>query len=124
MQEIIKIDLDLAAKIIREALSYAEKLSFRPPSDFREAALLLTGANPDAAGEEIPTGRNGKPYFVAGPHDNVPHILAKLDKAVGPGNYEYFAPMSQPPAWDQEDEDFMDFEEEDEDDFIIEQENL
>ncbi len=38
-------------------------------------------------------GKNGKPFFVAGPHDNVARILKQLEKTAGPGNYDYFAPL-------------------------------
>ena len=34
-------------------------------------------------------GRNGKPFFVAGPYDNAPQILKQLEKTAGPGNYDY-----------------------------------
>ena len=34
-------------------------------------------------------GVDGKPYFVSGPFDNVPRIMARLEKAVGPGNFEF-----------------------------------
>ena len=29
------------------------------------------------------------PCFVSGPHDDVPRILAKLERTVGPGNFHY-----------------------------------
>lgn len=38
-------------------------------------------------------GKDGKPYFIAGTHDSVPRILAQLEQAVGPGNFNYTVPI-------------------------------
>lgn len=88
-QRMQKADLDLAAKIIREAINYAEGLGFKPHADYYDAAPFLEGANPDACPAEIPLGLDGKPFFVSGPFDNVPRIMGTLNKAVGPGNFDF-----------------------------------
>ena len=36
-------------------------------------------------------GKNGKPFFIQGPHDNPALILRQLEKTAGPGNYDYLA---------------------------------
>ncbi|RIK39675.1 MAG: hypothetical protein DCC58_14950 [Chloroflexi bacterium] len=87
LQPMEPIDLDSAAKIIREGLRYAESLGFVPHRDYAAAARYLEGADPDASALDVPLGENGKPYFMNGPYDDVPAILAQLDKAVGRGNY-------------------------------------
>ena len=38
-------------------------------------------------------GKDGKPFFIAGPHDNAARILRQLEKTAGPGNYHYLAPL-------------------------------
>jgi len=38
-------------------------------------------------------GKNGKPFFIAGPHDNAARILKQLEKTAGPGNYDYLVPL-------------------------------
>lgn len=98
-QRISKVDLDLAARILREGIAYAERLGFKPHRDYYDAALLLEGADPDASTKQIPLGYEGKPFFVAGPYDNVPKIMAQLEKAVGPGNYHFLAPVGPPPGF-------------------------
>lgn len=82
-----RISLDLAAKIVRTALDYAESLGFRPHRDYALASPFLRDAHPDRAKEDVPTGLDGKPYFVNGPYDNVRKIKQQLDRRVGPGNY-------------------------------------
>lgn len=95
-QSLKPADLDLAAKIVREGLAYARKLGFSPDPDYREAAVLLTGADPDACHAQIPLGKDGMPFFVAGPDDDVPKIVDQLTRAVGEGNFEFVMPIPNP----------------------------
>jgi hypothetical protein len=92
-QPMAKADLNLVAKVIREAVAYAHTLGFDPPRDFREAQILLRDADPDACPTPVPLGRDGKPYFVAGPYDDPLLIFDKLTKAVGPENFHYVVPI-------------------------------
>jgi hypothetical protein len=85
----IHADLNLAAKIIREGVAYARELGFSPNRDIRDAELVLGDADPDACDEEIPLGRDGKPFFVSGPYDNVERILDKLTRKLGPDGFHY-----------------------------------
>jgi hypothetical protein len=96
-QPLVHGDLDTAAKLIREAIAYARRLGFEPDPDYWEASILLADANADASNAQIPLGRNGKPFFVAGPYDNAAKIIAKLSRAVGPGNFDYVVPIAAPP---------------------------
>jgi hypothetical protein len=89
MGQVARIDFNLAAKIVREALAYAKSLGFQPHRDFAQAAPYLADADPDAAPEDVPLGRDGKPFYVNGPYDNVAKIVAQLNRSVGPGNYDY-----------------------------------
>lgn len=88
-QPLEQADLDLVAKIIREALTYAKSLGFSPHRDYYKAAPLLAGANPEASAAAVPLGYKGKPFFVAGPYDNVRRIIAQLTRAVGEGNFDF-----------------------------------
>ncbi len=93
-QPMQKVDLDLVAKIVREATAYAQKLGFAPHRDTRQALPFLEGANPDACATAVPLGDGtGKPLYVAGPHDNVALIMARLTRAVGPDGFHYIAPL-------------------------------
>jgi hypothetical protein len=84
-----RIDIDLAAKIVRTGIDYAGSLGFRPHRDYALAAPYLRDAHPENAEEDVPTGMDGKPYFISGPYDNVEKILAQLDRKVGQGNYTF-----------------------------------
>jgi hypothetical protein len=93
-QAMIKADLNLAAKIIHEAIAYAGELGFKPHRDYRDAMLMLGDADPEACDESIPLGKDGKPFFVAGPYDNVDQIMSKLTHKLGPHGFHYLVPLS------------------------------
>ena len=90
----IKADVNLAAKIIREAIAYAKELGFRPDPDYRDAMPILGDADPDACDTPIPLGKDGKPLFIAGPYDNVGRIMDKLTRKLGPDGFHFLAPIS------------------------------
>jgi len=93
-QDMIKADTNLAAKIVREAIAYAKDLGFKPDPDYRDAMLVLGDADPDACEVPIPLGKDGKPFFVAGPYDNVDRIMSKLTRKLGPDGFHFLVPLS------------------------------
>lgn len=96
-QKMVKADLNLVAKILREAIAYAESLGFKPHRDYRKAEPILGDANPDACDEEVPLGKDGKPFYFSGPYDNVDAIMSKLERAVGPDGFTYMVHLGDPP---------------------------
>ncbi len=95
-QTLIPADLNLVAKIIREGVEYAHNLGFEPHPDFYDAKLILGDANPDACTEEIPLGgEDGKPFYISGPYDDVPAIIAQLTKKLGPEGFYYLVRSDQ-----------------------------
>lgn len=93
-QEMVEADLNLVAKIIREAIAYARRLGFQPDPDYRDAMLVLGDADPDACPVPIPLGsEDGKPFYIAGPYDDVDAIMAQLTKVCGPDGFYYFIPI-------------------------------
>jgi hypothetical protein len=93
-QPMIETDVNLVAKIIREAIAYAKELGFGPHPDYRDAMLVLGDADPDACDVPIPLGgKDGKPFFVAGPYDNVDRIMSKLTRKLGPDGFHFILPL-------------------------------
>ena len=93
-QDMIKADVNLVAKIVREAIAYARELGFKPDPDYREAMFVLGDADPDACDVPIPLGgKDGKPFFFAGPYDNVDRIMAKLTRKLGPDGFHFIFPV-------------------------------
>lgn len=96
-QTLVSADPNLAAKILREGVTYADEIGFRPNRDYGDALLLSGDADPDACEVPIPLGMDGKPCFISGPYDNVPRIMAKLERAVGPDGFHYLVGLEEPP---------------------------
>jgi hypothetical protein len=90
LQPMAPADFNLAAKIIATGLEYAANLGFKPDPVFNQAQHLLGGADPAACATPVPTGGpEGKPFFVAGPHDDARRIVDQLTRTVGAGNFHY-----------------------------------
>ena len=116
-QVLIKSDINLAAKIIRESVAYAHSFGINPDPDIGQTQILLRGADPDACHEFIPLGGpEGKPFFIAGAYDNIPKIIKTLEKHLGPdGFFVLFPMMGDVEFFD--DEDFFDDEMVDDEDW-------
>ena len=107
-QKLVKIDFNLAAKIVKVGIEYAAQFGFRPHRDYLDASILLQDADPDAVDVEIAVGGpEGKPYFVAGPYDNAEKIVARLRQQLGPDGFNFLMPIDPGDAFfldDDEDE--------------------
>lgn len=103
VQQMTAIGLDLAAKIVHEAVTYARSLGFSPDKDYYDAALLLAGAHPDQSQERVPLGgEDGRPLYVVGAYDDPASVVARLNRAVGEGNYTIVSPVDLLPGFDLE----------------------
>jgi hypothetical protein len=80
------LDLNQAARIVRDGVAFARMLGFEAHPSLSEALPLLAGADPDAA-LPVPLGRQGTPFFVSGPRDDARAIIAQLERAVGAGHF-------------------------------------
>lgn len=86
---VIEYNTIFVHNLIYGAIDYADELGFEPQKDFKVSEYLL---NPDLISDgidKIKFGKNGKPFFIQGPDDNVTKIINQLDKVVGEGNYLY-----------------------------------
>ena len=110
-QEMTTCDVDMAAKIIDEAINYAQSIGFKPHKDTKQAFLVLGDTHPEKYADlEVPVGgEDGKPFFVAGPYDDVNRITRILNRKVGEGNYLYIMPIP-PDAEILIDEDWVELE--------------
>jgi hypothetical protein len=73
-------------KIVQGAVEYAKSFGLPPHPDFRHAARLLAGIDPSACPEQFTFGRNGKPFYVQGPHESSAEaqaIIARIQAAGG-----------------------------------------
>ena len=64
-------------KIVQGAVDYAGSFGLPPHPDYRHAARLLAGIDPSACPEQFEFGRNGKPFYIQGPHES-PAVAAAI----------------------------------------------
>lgn len=102
-------------KLVEGALAYARKLGFAPHRDYKKAARVMGGIDPKTCPDTFVFGSEGKPLFVAGPHETEARcqlILSVLTKKCGKDGFHYIMSMGEM------DEDLFDEDEdEDEDEF-------
>lgn len=85
-----EITLQQAQDIVLGAVEYAEKLDLKPHPDFAQAKEHLG----EWSGKtDLEFGRQGKPFFIAGPYDNASKIIRTLTQTVGEGNFEFVTPL-------------------------------
>lgn len=84
---------DLAHQMIYQAIDYAGQFGFEPHRDFKLARCVLDkrGVHPEP--HDITFGRDGKPFYVAGPYDDARAILLKLRNRLGPDGFHYVIPI-------------------------------
>ncbi len=89
-EEPIPCSRELAHQVIYGGIAFARQFGFRPQRDFEVSQYILDPADSvGPAAEQIEFGRDGKPLYIRGPHDDVRRILRQLEAAAGPGNYDY-----------------------------------
>ncbi len=90
---LITCDPILANRIIYGAIEYARKLGFEPQKDFRLSQFTLDESSDANLSYDVEFGKDGKPLYIAGPNDNVDHVIKQLSKNVGDGNFHYLLPV-------------------------------
>ena len=100
----VECSLELAQQMIYQSIEYAEHFGFEPEKDFAISQYLLTPRGELEEPYDLTFGKDGKPFFISGPRDNVPRILRQLEKTAGPGNYDYLAAIGSP-SFDDDDYD-------------------
>src|SRR2546427_11187596 len=85
--------VELAHQMIYASIEYAAQFGFQPDKDFALNQYILEPRGELEEPYQLTFGRNGKPFFIAGPNDNVARILRQLEKTAGTGNFDFLAPM-------------------------------
>lgn len=94
---LVPCDLALARAILVRAVAYAAGLGFEPHRTYPQVLQVL---GPPAHGEVLPEvtcGEDGKPLYIAGPHDDSAAIIAVLQRRFGPEGFHFIAPLGAEP---------------------------
>ncbi|HLF84614.1 MAG TPA: hypothetical protein VI837_10605 [Blastocatellia bacterium] len=87
-------------KLILGALEYARDLGFKPDPDYSYAREIFGDIDPADCEETFEYGMDGKPFYVAGPHDDPNRIVNQLTKKLGPDGYRFMMPLGDGDAED------------------------
>lgn len=90
-QEVVELTPEFTRKLVEGAVDYAADLGLPPHPDYRTAKLLFGSIDAGACTEEFTFGKDGKPFFFSGPHDNMArcrHIINLLTERCGPNGFE------------------------------------
>jgi hypothetical protein len=95
-QKVIKMKPECTRKLVEGAVEYARNLGFPPREDYQRARLIFGDIDSAACSEEFVYGRNGKPFFIAGPYDGPARcrqILHILNSRLGPQGHHFLMPV-------------------------------
>ncbi len=67
----------------RQPIEYAAQFGFQPHRDFKLAQNVLDPPDAHPRTGKVEFGKDGKPFYIAGPHDNVNAILRQLARTAG-----------------------------------------
>jgi hypothetical protein len=91
---------ECARKLVEGAVQYALDLGLPPYADYRTAKLIFGDISAEACTEEYEFGKDGKPFFIAGPYDSparCEQILRTLRRRCGPNGHRFPVPVGGPP---------------------------
>ena len=95
--------VELAHQIVYGALDYADALDFEPHKDFKMARHVLEERESISPNDDIEFGKDGKPFYCAGPHDHVEKIMQHLEDRLGSDGFHFITPaleMQGEDEWD------------------------
>ncbi len=89
----VECTIELAHQMIYASIDYAAQFGFVPNKDYALSQHLLLPRGELKEPYPLMFGKDGKPFYIAGPHDNAARIIKQLEKNPGPGNFDYVAPL-------------------------------
>jgi hypothetical protein len=102
-----------ARKLVEETEAYARDLGFEPHRDYQDAKKIFADIDAAACTDSFTFGKDGKPFFIAGPNDTpkkIEKIFETLTKRCGPGGFDYLVGLED--EFIEEDEFELDVEDE------------
>jgi hypothetical protein len=96
--------VEFTHQLIYDAIEYAHRYGIEPHPDYNETSLVLDPPGTHPANADIEFGKDGKPFFISGPYDNVDQIIATLRRTAGDGNFDFLLGIGQPDLDEFEDE--------------------
>ena len=86
------IDPACARKLIEGAVEYAQRWNLSPHPDYKVARKIFGEVDAAACLRSFEYGRDGKPFYVAGPNDTPAtsrQVISVLENQCGPNGFHY-----------------------------------
>ena len=74
------VDPSYARKLLRDLDAWSRSLGFVPHRDFATVERIFGDVNAATSDAVFRFGRDGKPFYVPGPHDNAPLIRRRIEQ--------------------------------------------
>ncbi len=100
-----------AKKLCVGAVAFAAKYGLAPHPDYAQAAKIFDGIDESTCATEFTFGKDGKPFYIAGPHDSQvrqKRILDTLERTAGRGGYDFVLPLGGPVGGEFDDDEEFD----------------
>lgn len=88
-EEPVECPVGLAHHIIYGAIEFAGGFGFKPNRDFKLSQYILEPMESLEPFEGIEFGKDGRPFYIAGPGDNVEYVMRQLEQVVGHENFGF-----------------------------------
>jgi hypothetical protein len=92
---LIPLKPECVRKLVEGAVEYAQDLGLPPYPEYATARLIFGNIPAEDCTEEYEFGKDGKPYFFAGPRDDAARcreVMRSLAERCGPGGYNFTVP--------------------------------
>jgi hypothetical protein len=96
-QRTLDLEPEAVRKLIEGGVDYARDLGLAPHPDYRKASLIFGDIDAEACDRDFVYGKDGKPLFIAGPHDSrsrCERIIQTLNGRCGPDGFDYLMQVS------------------------------
>ena len=88
-----------ARKLIEDSVAYAASLGIEPHRDYEFVKRIFADIDPTSCSLSFEFGKDGKPFFIAGPNDTpvkCERILDALRERLGQNAFHYLLPVTDP----------------------------
>src|SRR5262245_4822778 len=92
-----KVEPAYAKKLVLDAIAYACNNGFEPHKDYQLASKVLRDIDETACKTEFTFGKDGMPFYIAGPNDSEARskqVIDTLHRRFGSGGYHYLVGLS------------------------------
>lgn len=83
--------------LVEQSVEYARDLGLEPHSDYPRFSAIFGDIDPEQASLQVEFGKDGKPLFYAGPHDDshkCQRIIETLRESCGDDGFDYVLPVA------------------------------